>query len=115
MKREITYEWRIRELMAKHRMKSSTDLVQPLRDRGITFSASQVYRLVATENPDRIAFKVLFALCDIFNCSVDELAPWTVADARTSRRKLAANGNPGIPDLRDYRPTRARVFDDDDG
>ncbi|GEC74756.1 helix-turn-helix domain-containing protein [Microbacterium maritypicum] len=114
MKREITYEWRIRELMAKHRMKSSTDLVQPLKERGITFSASQVYRLVAAENPERIAFKVLFALCDIFSCSVEDLAPWAAADARTTRRKLAANGNSGLADLRNYRPARARVLDDEE-
>lgn len=114
MKRDITYEWNIRELMARHRMTSSTDLIQPLRDRGITLSASQVYRLVATDDPERFAFKVLFALCDIFHCEVEDLAPWKATDARTTRRKLAANDDSGIPDLRNYRPTRARVFEDDD-
>ena len=34
MRREIEYQWRIRELMARHRMRSSTDLIEPL-SRGI--------------------------------------------------------------------------------
>ncbi len=114
MKREITYEWKLRELMARHRMTSSTDLIQPLRDRGITLGPSQVYRLVATDQPERIAFKVLFALCDIFHCEVQDLAAWTATDARTTRRKQAASDDSGIPDLRNYRPTRARVFDEEE-
>jgi hypothetical protein len=41
-------------------MRSSTDLVEPLRERGITLSSSQVYRIVA-QDPERISFKVLAA------------------------------------------------------
>lgn len=111
MKREITYEWRIRELMARQRMKSSTELVEPLRERGITLSASQVYRLVA-QDPERIAFKVLVALCDILHCEVNDLVTFTATDARTVRTKQAVGQN--IPDLRNYRPVRARILSEDE-
>ncbi|MFC5791568.1 XRE family transcriptional regulator [Agromyces tardus] len=114
MKREIEYQWRVRELMARQRIKSSADLVEPLRERGITLSPSQIYRLVA-QDPERIAFKVLVALCDILHCEVNDLVTFTATDARTMRRKTAANGGPDIPDLRNYRPVRARVIDEDDG
>ena len=111
MKREITYEWRIRELMARQRMKSSTELVEPLRERGITLSASQVYRLVA-QDPERIAFKVLVALCDILHCELNDLVTFTATDSRTVRTKKAVGDN--IPELRNYRPVRARILLDDD-
>jgi len=113
VRREIEYEWRIRELMARQRMKSSTDLVEPLRERGITLSASQVYRLVA-QDPERIAFKVLAALCDILHCEVSDLVTFTATDARTARKKTAGNGRPEVPDLRNYRPVRARILPEDD-
>ena len=61
MKREIQYRWRVREHMARVGMKNSRDLVEPLRDRGITLSESQIYRIVGQE-PERIAFSVLVAL-----------------------------------------------------
>lgn len=108
MRREIEYEWRIRELMARHRMRSSTDLVEPLRERGITLSSSQVYRIVA-QDPERISFKVLAALCDIFHCEANDLLTYTAVDARTIRAKKAASDSTGVPDLRNYRPVRARI------
>ncbi|MFD5864113.1 helix-turn-helix domain-containing protein [Agromyces sp. NPDC127015] len=114
MKREIEYQWRVRELMARQHIKSSADLVEPLRERGITLSPSQIYRLVA-QDPERIAFKVLVALCDILHCEVNDLVTFTATETRTIRRKTAANGSPDIPDLRNYRPVRARVIDEDDG
>ena len=94
MRREIEYQWRIRELMARQHITSSTQLVEPLRERGITLSASQVYRLVA-QDPERIAFKVLVALCDILHCEVNDLVTFTAADARTIRQKRVANARMG--------------------
>lgn len=46
MKRQVSYRWRVREIMTEHGMFSTTELVRPLTDRGITLSASQVHRLV---------------------------------------------------------------------
>lgn len=45
MKRQVDYQWHVRELMARTGMRNSRDLVGPLRDRGITLSESQIYRL----------------------------------------------------------------------
>jgi DNA-binding Xre family transcriptional regulator len=111
VKREITFNWRIRELMARQRIKTSTELAEPLRERGITLSPSQVYRLVA-QDPERIAFKVLAALCDILHCELNDLVTFTAADARTVRTKKVVGDT--IPDLRNYRPVRARILDDDE-
>ena len=111
MKREISYEWRVRELMARQRMRSSTELVEPLRERGITLTASQVYRLVA-QDPERIAFKVLVALCDVLHCEVNDLVTFTATDARTVRDRQAVGED--LPELRNYRPVRARILNDDE-
>lgn len=113
MRREIEYQWRIRELMGRHRMRSSTDLIEPLRERGITLSASQICRIVA-QDPERISFQVLTALCDIFHCEANDLVTYTAIDARTNRHKKAAGEGIDIPDLSQYRPVRTRIITDDD-
>lgn len=71
MKRQVDYMWRLREIMAAHGMFQTTEFVQPLRDRGIDLSASQVHRLV-TGKPERLSLAVLAALCDIFNTGPDD-------------------------------------------
>lgn len=71
-KRNVSYQWRLREVMAAHGMFATTDLVPPLTDRGITLSASQVHRLV-TGTPERLSLPVLAALCDIFEVTPADL------------------------------------------
>ncbi len=111
MKRDITYEWRVRELMARHHFRSSKDLVEPLRERGITLSPVQIWRIV-DQKPERIAFQVLVALADIFGVDVGELVTYTATDARTARRRAVAGDE--LPDIRSYRPVRARITSEDD-
>lgn len=54
MKRQVSYQWRLRELMAAHGMFNTTELVPLLRERGINLSVSQV--LTATTSlPTRAA------------------------------------------------------------
>ena len=107
MKREVQYKFRLRELMARAGMRNSRDLVEPLRDRGITISESQVYRLVG-QDPERIAFQMLAALCDIFEVSPTELLTVTANDAQARNRRAAVAGDT-IPLLDAYRPVRARI------
>ena len=111
MKREIEYRWRVREHMARAGMRNSRDLVGPLRERGITFSESQIYRIVGQE-PDRIAFKVLVALCDIFGIEAGDLITYTATDTGQSRSKVV-NAAADVPLLNAYRPVKARIVSDD--
>ena len=64
----------------------------PLAERGITLSSSQVYRLVV-ERPERLSLKILMALLDILDCTMDDLIE-PVAAAGPARRtgKAAAGG-----------------------
>jgi DNA-binding Xre family transcriptional regulator len=112
MRREIQYHWRVREFMARAGMKNSRDLVGPLRERGITLSESQIYRIVGQE-PERISFKVLVALCDIFGIEAGDLITYTATDTRQSRSK-AVNSPADVPLLNAYRPVKARIISRDD-
>ena len=72
-----------------------TDLIAPLQQRGISLSSSQVYRLVV-ERPERLSLKVLMALLDILDCTLDDLIePVARATAGTPRKK-AAGAEAGI-------------------
>ncbi|MGO4248691.1 helix-turn-helix domain-containing protein [Paenarthrobacter sp. RAF54_2] len=57
--------------MARHGMRNTRELVEPLRERGITLSESQIYRMVS-QNPERISFQLLAALCDVFGVEANE-------------------------------------------
>lgn len=108
MRRQVEYQWRVRELMARHGMRNSRDLVEPLRERGITLSESQIYRLVSQE-PERIAFKVLVALADIFRVEVNELLTYTATDTRAQRPNRIVGNGAQVPLREAYRPIRARL------
>ncbi|MGH3522498.1 MAG: helix-turn-helix domain-containing protein [Mycobacterium sp.] len=104
MKRQVSYQWRLREVMAAHGMFTITELVPLLVDRGINLSVSQVHRL-ATGTPERLSLPVLAALCDIFTCTPAELIATKAENAAV--RKTATNN--GAVNLNARRPTRARL------
>lgn len=102
---KLDYRWHLRKVMADRGMFATTDLVAPLDKRGIALSSSQVYRLVV-ERPERLSLKILMALLDILDCSINDLIePVATASAATGAKK-AAGAEGGVGDLR---PKRARV------
>jgi len=103
MTAKLDYRWHLREVMAIRGMFATTDLSEPLADRGIHLSVSQVYRLVV-DRPERLSLKILVALLDILGCSMEELIePVTIAPPKKAR---AAGASAGVGT---YRPRRARV------
>ena len=110
MTAKLDYRWHLRQVMATRDMFATTDLIGPLAERGITLSSSQVYRLVV-ERPERLSLKVLMALLDILDCSMEDLIE-PVAAAESARRSKAAGGtDAGVGDLR---PKRARITEPPD-
>lgn len=107
MTSKLDYRWHLRQVMAHHEMFATTDLIEPLRARGITLSPSQVYRLVA-ERPERLSLKILMTLTDIFHCSMEELIE--PVEMTAPARKKAAGAEAGIGTLR---PKRARIVASD--
>ncbi len=70
--RRIGYRWHLRRLMADRNLWKTTELVPLLKSRGINLSEAQVYRLV-TGTPERIPARTLAALCDILDCTPNDL------------------------------------------
>ena len=111
MTRSTAYVWRLREVMASHGVWKTTDLGPLLAERGVSLSAAQVYRLAA-QVPERLSLRTLAALCDIFDCTPDQLidvgpdAPL----ATPAARKAEQRGPGGVVELATTgRPRRARV------
>ena len=106
MAARLDYRWHLRQVMAARGMFSTTDLIGPLAGRGITLSSSQVYRLV-TDRPERLSLKILMALLDILDCTMDDLIE-PVPAAGAGKKKASAGGGAeaGVGELR---PRRARI------
>jgi DNA-binding Xre family transcriptional regulator len=105
MTRKLDYRWHLRQVMASHGMFATTDLIEPLAQRGIHLSSSQVYRLV-TERPERLSLKVLMALLDILGCSMEDLVEPVAAVTPGRKARAAGGGGTGVGGLR---PKRARI------
>src|SRR6266498_1662256 len=104
MASRLDYRWNLRQVMASRGMFATTDLIEPLAQRGIRLSSSQVYRLVV-DRPERLSLKILMALLDILDCTMEELIE-PVAAAKPARKRTASGEEAGIGDLR---PKRARI------
>ncbi|WP_276569222.1 helix-turn-helix transcriptional regulator [Microbacterium lacticum] len=95
--------WHLRQLMAAKGMFQTTDLMEPLHERGIELSRQMVHRIV-TKPPQRINTDLLAALCDILDCTPSDLLELHV----DQQRQAPAVGDHG-PGIGDIRPIRARV------
>lgn len=90
--KQIDYLWHLRAKMAEQGMFSTTDLQPHLADRGVTLSREQVYRLV-TGQPQRLSMHTLVALCDILECTPNDLIEPRIVDAavkKTAGRDVGA-------------------------
>jgi len=106
-KRAVSYQWRLREVMAEHKLYATTELTPLLAERGIFLSTSQVHRLV-TSAPERLSLPVLAALCDIFATTPDELIQTEAMNVGV--RKLAVGDRAAPANAAALRPKRARVL-----
>ncbi len=86
--------WHLRLRMAERGMFQTSELVAPLAERGITLSREQVFRLV-TQPPQRLSMDVLAALCDILDCTPNDLIEVDVVNAEV--RKTAGDPSQARP------------------
>jgi DNA-binding Xre family transcriptional regulator len=107
MVHRLTVRWHLRQLMATREMFNTSDLVQPLTDRGVVLSREQVYRLV-TQTPQRLNLDVLAAVCDILDCQPNDLLEIVPASTAKLPKAKTAGGR-GTEASPAVRPVRARV------
>jgi DNA-binding Xre family transcriptional regulator len=65
-------------------MFQTTDLVAPLAERGVHLSREQVFRLV-TQPPQRLSMDTLAALCDILECTPNDLLEVETVNAQVPK------------------------------
>jgi DNA-binding Xre family transcriptional regulator len=95
--KKMGYQWHLRRLMAGKELWQTTDLVPLLAERGITLSREQVFRLV-TQPPQRLSMDTLAALCDILDCTPNDLIEIEAVNAEV--RKTAGQGRGAGPAVR---------------
>ena len=88
--------------MAEQGLFNSPELAAALRERGVTLSDSQVWRLV-TGLPERLNLRVLVVLCEILECTPSDLIERV--DVAVPKQKRATGRVAG----KDVVPKRARV------
>jgi DNA-binding Xre family transcriptional regulator len=89
--KKMGYQWHLRRLMAGKDLWQTTDLVPLLAERGITLSREQVFRLV-TQPPQRLSMDTLAALCDILDCTPNDLIEIEAANAEVRKTAGAKRG-----------------------
>ncbi len=108
MKRQVSYQWRLREVMAAQGIFNPKDLEPLLHERSIKLSSVQVWRLV-TQTPERLSLPVLAALCDILACTPAELIA-TRAENAAPRRTATGESAANVTEMAPIRPKRARII-----
>jgi DNA-binding Xre family transcriptional regulator len=104
MTRKMGYQWHLRMRMAEKGMFATSDLVPLLAERGVDLSREQVFRLV-TQPPQRLSMDTLAALCDILECTPNDLIEVAVANSQV--RKSANGADPKAVDA--VTPARATI------
>src|SRR6266498_4487475 len=102
MASRLDYRWNLRQVMASRGMFATTDLIEPLAQRGIRLSSSQVYRLVV-DRPERLSLKILMALLDILDCSMEDLIEPIIVAKPARKAKAAGGAEAGVGDLQQDR------------
>lgn len=99
--RRIGFNWNLRAVMGQRNLWKTTELMPLLKARGVNLSESQVYRLV-TGTPERIPARTFAALCDILDCTPNDLfEPFVemraAATANAPKRSEDIGVKPGNP------------------
>ncbi len=97
MIKKMGITWNLRKLMASRDMFQTTDLVPLLAERGVHLSREQVFRLV-TQPPQRLSMDTLAALCDILECTPNDLIEVQAANVQVS--KAAGDAHSPAPHVR---------------
>jgi DNA-binding Xre family transcriptional regulator len=92
--KKMGIRWNLRLRMAEKGMFQTSDLVPLLAERGVHLSREQVFRLV-TQPPQRLSMDTLAALCDILDCSPNDLIEIEAASKQV--RKTAGDRGAAPP------------------
>lgn len=103
--KQMDYAWHLRAKMAERGMFSTTDLQPHLADRGVSLSREQTYRLV-TGQPQRLSMDILVALCDILDCTPNDLIEPKIVEV--TARKAVGQQDSNVTAIKPRRTTIRR-------
>ncbi len=101
---ELDYEWMLRPMLAERGITSYAELAPLLASHGVSLSESQVWRLF-TGKPERLNLHTLMVLCEIVDCTPNDLIR-PLRMRVTPHARAAQAGGKGVGDLK---PKRARI------
>ena len=102
--RHVLMHWSLRQVMATRGLFQTSDLIPLLDEREIHLSRQGVHRLVS-KTPQRVNIDLLAALCDILDCTPNDLLQPRL-EAVEHEPTASGDTGPGIGDLR---PIRAKI------
>ncbi len=101
---QVDYEWRLRLLLAERGVFHAADLTPLLAEHGVRLSESQVWRLV-TGKPERLNLHTLMVLCDIVDCTPNDLIRRVQVPGKAKLPRKRAAGESATADI-DPKPAR---------
>ncbi len=102
---QVDYEWRLRLLLSERGVFHAADLTPLLAEHGVRLSESQVWRLV-TGKPERLNLHTLMVLCDILDCTPNDLIRRVELPGKAKLPKRRAAGETRQADIA---PKPARI------
>ena len=99
MIKKMGHQWHLRTVMAQHGLFQTTELVPLLAERGVVLSREQVFRLV-TQPPQRLSMDVLAALCDVLDCTPNDLIEIEAVNQSVARKTTAGEAATPVPTVR---------------
>jgi DNA-binding Xre family transcriptional regulator len=100
----VDYDWNLRLRLAEKGIYKAAELAPHLAEHGIRLSDSQIWRLI-TGRPERLNLQVLAVLCELLDCTPNDLI--TVRQlANSPALEKAAAGDRTITGLT---PAKARI------
>lgn len=105
--RRVAMQWRLRQVMATRGIFQTSDLLPLLAERGVDLSRQYVHKLVTTA-PQRINADLLAALCDILDCTPNDLLELVVLPTENTRTGTDDTTKEGLG-IGELRPIRANI------
>jgi DNA-binding Xre family transcriptional regulator len=101
---DVDYDWNLRLRLAEKGIYRAAELRPYLAEHGIRLSDSQIWRMI-TGRPERLNLRVLAVLCELLQCTPNDLITVRRLE-REARLDKAAVGDRGLAGLR---PAKARI------
>jgi DNA-binding Xre family transcriptional regulator len=100
----VDYDWNLRLRLAEKGIYKAAELRPHLAEHGIRLSDSQIWRML-TGRPERLNLRVLAVLCELLQCTPNDL----ITVRRVQREPRLEKAAAGDRRLSGLKPAKARI------